>query len=306
MRNLFSRRLPAPSLLRRAALGLVSGALGLALLAGMPGGAQAAAKAAAKSASDPVVARVNNVEIRNSQVLAAIQTLPPQYRSLPEAQLFPNILDQMVVRELLYQQAEKDKLQNDAEVKQQVEEARRRAMEEAYLTRSVNKDITDAKLKAAYAEMIKTLPKQEEVHARHILVKTEAEAKEVIAELNKGADFAKLAKEKSTGPSAKNGGDLGYFTKDQMVPAFADAAFALKPGQYTKTPVKTQFGWHVIEVLDRRIAPPPSFADSEDQLRKQLAQGAISSLIQQLRAKSKVVEYNMDGTPRTAPAAPAK
>ena len=95
--------------------------------------------------------------------------------------------------------------------------------------------------------------RSEEVHARHILVKTEAEAKSIIDQLNKGADFAALAKKYSTDPAAASGGDLGYFSRDDMVPAFSAAAFALKPGQYTKTPVKTQFGWHVIKVVDRRV-----------------------------------------------------
>ena len=305
MPNLSSRP-TALTLLRAAGVALALGASGLALALAAPGVAHAADQPAAAKTADPVVARVNKVEIHNSQVLAAIQTLPPQVRSLPEDKLFSNILDQMVDRELLYQAAETAKLQNDPEVKERMADLRQRVMEEVYLTRAVNAEVTDAKLRVAYDKMVKAMPKQEEVHARHILVKTEAEAKEVIAELNKGADFAALAKEKSTGPSAKTGGDLGYFTKDQMVPAFSTAAFALKTGEYTKTPVQTEFGWHVIQVLDRRTAPPPTFDASKDELRKQLAQAAIGNMVPSLRGKAKIVEYNSDGSPMAAPAAPPK
>src|SRR6185437_5838990 len=142
---------------------------------------------------------------------------------------------------------------------------------------------------------------KEEVKARHILLPTEAAAKEVIAQLDKGADFAALAKEKSTDPSKETGGELGYFTRDDgMVPEFADAAFKLKKGEYTKTPVHTQFGWHVIEVEDRREVKPPSFEESKPQLKEEAARAAVGSKLKELRGKAKIETFALDGSPLPA------
>jgi peptidyl-prolyl cis-trans isomerase C len=138
------------------------------------------------------------------------------------------------------------------------------------------------------------------VHARHILVPTEAEAKSVIAELEKGADFAALAKKYSKDPGAESGGDLGYFGHDDMVKEFADAAFALSPGQYTKTPVKTEFGWHVIKVEDRRAGKPPSFEEAREQLSREIAHGIIDGKLHDLRNAAKIEEFGLDGKPLPA------
>ena len=134
--------------------------------------------------------------------------------------------------------------------------------------------------------------------ASHILVKTEKEAKEVIAEVSKpGADFAQVARARSTGPSGRNGGDLGFFGRGQMVKPFSDAAYALEPNQITQTPVRTQFGWHVIKVVAKRPVPVPSFADAEEQLRREASQKAIADLVKDLRGKTAVTNFTMQGTP---------
>ena len=139
---------------------------------------------------------------------------------------------------------------------------------------------------------------EEEVRASHILVKTEQEAKDIIAQLEKGADFAKLAKEKSTDPSKeKNSGDLGFFTKEQMVKEFAEAAYALKKGETSKTPVKTQFGWHVIRVTDRRTQAAPAFEDVKDQLRQKLAEFIAQEEINKLRSAAKIARFDAQGKP---------
>ncbi|KAA6205036.1 MAG: hypothetical protein DU429_04110 [Candidatus Tokpelaia sp.] len=119
--------------------------------------------------------------------------------------------------------------------------------------------IPDKELKARYDKEVAAMPPEPEIHAEHILVKTQKEAQDIIKQLAKGADFEKLAKEKSIDGTASLGGDLGYFTPGQMVEAFDKAAFALKKGEYTKQPVQTQFGWHIIKVLDIRTKQPPTF-----------------------------------------------
>jgi peptidyl-prolyl cis-trans isomerase C len=153
------------------------------------------------------------------------------------------------------------------------------------------------------------MPPREEINARHILVKTEAEAKQIIGRLEHGGDFAKLAKDKSIDPAGKeSGGDLGWFTKDQMVPEFANAAFALKKGEFTKTPVKTRFGWHIIKLVDRRAAPPPAFEEAKRQIAAKEESEAIASKVKELRAAAKIEILGADGKPiqpDAASAAPA-
>jgi len=170
-------------------------------------------------------------------------------------------------------------------------------LQRVLLERQINEQITETALREAYDKMIADAVTAEQINARHILVESEADAKQVIEELNGGADFAELAKTKSTGPSGPKGGDLGYFEKGQMVPEFSEAAFALKIGEFTKEPVKTQFGWHVIKLEDRRTAEPPSFEASQDQLKAQLSQQIGSVYIKGLRETATIERFKMDGTP---------
>jgi peptidyl-prolyl cis-trans isomerase C len=149
---------------------------------------------------------------------------------------------------------------------------------------------------------------QEQVSARHILVKTEDEAKAVIADLKKGGDFAAIAKDKSNDPGTKaTGGDLGWFVKEDMVPEFSDAAFKLQKGQYTETPVKTQFGYHVIMLLDRRTAPAPSLDEARPQVLALLQRELLDQKVKELRAGAKIEVFNIDGSKPAAasPATPA-
>ncbi|HLZ67154.1 MAG TPA: peptidylprolyl isomerase [Aliidongia sp.] len=260
---------------------------------------------------DPVVAKINSSEIHKSDLLAAQKQLPPQYQQVPLEAIYPQLLDQVVNNRLLIDAAKDAKLDNDPEVKDKLAKLQDRVEEEVYIDRILAKATSDDALKARYQKSIKDAPAQEEIHGRQILLKDEAEAKAVIAQLDKGGDFAKIANEKNPGKEA-NGGDLGYFTKDAMPPEFGEAAFALKKGQYTKTPVKTQFGWHVIKVEDRRAAAPASFEDSKEKLASEAEHETIDAKVAELRGKAKVEQFNLDGTPftpslKTAPAAaPAK
>ena len=285
-------------------------ALSLALIAA-PAWAQTPAKAAkpgptaaAAAAADPVVARVNGNELHRSDVVEAIRGLPPQVQQQPLDRLYPQLLDQMVGTILVSQAGRKAKLQDDPEVKKRLALVQDQLIADAYVQRLLQKQVTDQKLHARYDKFVKDAPPREEVHARHILVASEDEAKAIIADLKKGGDFNKLAQDKTTDPSGKtSGGDLGYFTKEDMVPEFADAAFKLKPGEFTETPVKTQFGWHVIKVEDRRTAKPPTFEQVKPKLSNEMSRELVGDKVKELRTAAKIEVFNLDGSkPGAAPA----
>ena len=265
---------------------------------------------APNASDDPVVAKINGAEIHKSDLLAAQRQLPQQYQQLPLEAIYPQLLDQVVNNKLLVDASKDAKLENDPDVKDRMAKVQERVIEQVYIDRILAKATSDDALKALYQKTIKDAPAQDEIHGRQILLKDEAEAKAVIAQLDKGGDFVKIANEKNPSQD-NNGGDLGYFTKDSMPPEFGTAAFALKKGQYTKTPVKTQFGRHVIKVEDRRPAAPPTFEESKDKLANEAEKNTLDAKVAELRGKSKVEEFNLDGSPFTtdlkAPAAaPAK
>lgn len=252
---------------------------------------------AAKPPANPVIATVNNVPIHLSDVQDAAQDLPAQVQQLPPQQLFPLLVNQLIDRQALLIAAKSAKLQDQPDVAAAMQQAADEKLENAYVQQQVAPEITDAAIKAQYEKQYAGKPGPEQVKARHILVKTKAEAEKIIDKLNHGADFAKLAEKDSIDPGAANGGELGWFSKDQMVPAFSDAAFALKPGQYTKTPVHTQFGWHVILCQGKRTAPTPKLDDVKDQIRQELADEAIKKTLDEARSKVTIKVFNADGTP---------
>jgi peptidyl-prolyl cis-trans isomerase C len=269
-----------------------------------------AQKQTAKTADDPVVARVNGQPIHRSTVLEFYNQLPPQMAQIPLEQIVPGIINELAARRLLSDAAEKAKLGDNADVKKQLQAAREQVLQQAYLDRKVKEEVTDAKMKARYDELIKQQPSQEEVHARHILVSSEADAKAALDEVKKGADFTEVSKKRSTGPTAATGGDLGFFTQDKMVPAFAEAAFKLQPGQVTEAPVQTQFGWHIIKVEARRKSEPPKFEDVRSQVYEMMSGEAVEKLVADLRkgAKIETLDWPQDGgkLPTIAPAEPKK
>ena len=247
-----------------------------------PGGAQAAAprtapepaQAAPGAAANPVIARVGNEEIYRSDLADAMQMLPEQLRNVPPNVLFPMLLDQLIDRKVIAISARKAGLAQDPEVKRQMARAADQVLQTALLQREVGPKLTDEAIRARYDETVAKKPGEEEVHARHILVADEALAKKITDEISKGGDFADLAKKYSTDPSAKaGGGDLGFFKKGDMVAEFANAAFALKPGEVTKEPVKTRFGWHIIKLEERRTAPPEPFEQARAEIRQEIIQG---------------------------------
>lgn len=262
----------------------------------------------ARAADDPVVAVVDGASIHLSEVERIHSQLPDQYRAYPLQLLFPDLLDMVVDRRIAAAEARKRGLDNDPEVKATLARVEEDVLQRVLVGRHIEQSLTDEALKARYDKMVADMPASELVHARHILVDSEGEAKRVIEDLKGGADFATLAEERSTGPSKSKGGDLGYFGRDEMVPEFAEAAFALQPGESTQQPVQTQFGWHVIKVEDRKAGEAPSFEDAREELKAEMSRDVGIAFVQELREGAKVERFNMDGTPM-APAeseAPAK
>lgn len=261
----------------------------------------------AQPLKDPIVATVNGQPIRLSELEIAQQSLPQQYRTMPLQAVFPALLDRIVDSKLVVQEGKKSKVTEDPAFKKRMAFVEEQVLQDFWIQREIARLVTAEKLQKRYEERLKAMPTEEEVHARHILVSTEDEAKALIAEIKKGAAFDKLAKEKSTDKaSGAEGGDLGWFKKSDMVKEFADAAFALKKGDLTETPVKTQFGYHVIKLEDRRQAPPPAFEELADQLREEMAREAVTAQLDQLRSGAKIEKFAMDGSkPDAKPAAPA-
>jgi len=239
------------------------------------------------SASDPVIARVNGVDIKQSDLALAEEDVGADMQAAsPEAKR-EHLISYLADIIMVTQAADKKNLADNPDFKRRLAFLRSKLLMGYELQEEAKTALTDEALKQTYDEAVKSMSGQEEVRARHILVEGEDEAKAIIEQLKGGADFAKLAKEKSKDPGAAEGGDLGYFTKDQMVPEFADVAFKMYPGQLSN-PVKTQFGWHVIKVEDKRIKQPPEFEKVKDQIEAYLARKAQSDFIAKLRQSAKV------------------
>jgi len=245
---------------------------------------------------DPVVAKVGGADVHLSDIDAAVQSLPEEYRNMPAPMLYPMLLDQAVDRKALVMLAQKQGLDKDPQVQRQMARAEEQALQSALLSRVVGPQVSDQAVRARYEQDIAGKPGEEEVHARHVLVASEEEAKKIIAELKAGGDFVALAKAHSTDPGAAEGGDLGFFKKGDMLPEFSAAAFALQPGQITDTPVHTQYGWHIIKVEERRRAPPPSFEQARNDLRQQMIREDVQKVVQEARAGVTVEKFNPDGS----------
>lgn len=249
-------------------------------------------------APDPVVARVAGEEIRLSQLRAAVQDLPEELRNAPETMLLPVLLDQMIASRAIIAAARAEGLQNSEEVRARVRAAEDEALQEALIRRELAPLLTEEALRARYQRDVIDAPREEQVSARHILVPTEAEARAIAIEARRpGVDFADLARRRSTGPGAREGGDLGFFRRGDMIPEFAEAAFALQPGQITEAPVRTQFGWHVIRVEARRALEPPPFEDARADIRARVFEESVGRIVERFRSAANVERFNLDGTP---------
>lgn len=226
-------------------------------------------------------------KVTGKDVLDFIGNLPPALQAAPD-QLLPMIVNQMVNDKLVANEAAKQKLADEAATKKRIEEAKEQVIRDRFVEKYLDGKVSEAKVKAKYDSVIKNAKAQEEIRASHILVADEAVAKDIITKLGKGGDFAALAKQHSMDPSKEQGGDLGYVTKDLMVKEFGDALFAMKKGEISKTPVKTQFGYHVIKVEDRRQKEKPSYEQVKDALSKQITDEEIRNMVKGLREKADV------------------
>jgi peptidyl-prolyl cis-trans isomerase C len=248
--------------------------------------------------ADPVAAIVDGTEVHLSDVEAVARGLPEQFRQVPFPQIYGMLLDRAIDFQLLANAAEEQHLTDDPAVQTALAKARATVLRDAYIRQRIEEGTTADALRARYDDLKDDEGfAEQEVHARHVLLGSEDAARKVIAELQGGADFAALAGEHSVDPSAaSNGGDLGFFSRGQMVPEFAEAAFALEPGQRTGDPVQTQFGWHVIEVLDRRTGVP-SFEATEPRLRQEVAREIVTALVADLRDGAEIERFGLDGSP---------
>ena len=256
---------------------------------------------------DPVVARVNGVDIRQSDLAFAEEEIGGNMPTIPPEQKRDYLVNYLVDVIVLSQAAEKQNLADRPDVKRRLAFDHNRLLMESLLQDAGKSSLSEDAERKVYEEAVKQVKNEEEVHARHILVPTEDEAKAILAQLKGGADFAALAKEKSKDPGAAEGGDLGYFTKEQMVPEFADVAFKLNKGQLSD-PVKTQFGWHVIKVEDKRMRPTPTFDQVKPQIENYVAHRAQADLVENLRKSATVERLDKPAAPDASlnPAAPAK
>ncbi|MCY1704632.1 peptidylprolyl isomerase [Pannonibacter sp. SL95] len=263
--------------------------------------------AASLSAQAPgdVVAKVGDTVITEADIAFAARDLGQELQRFPPAQWRSILTDVLVDMTLLAKEAEKEGLQKDEDFQRQVKFLTTQALRNAYVSQKLEASITEAELKAAYDAELANFKGEEEVRARHILVKTKEEAEKLIKDLDGGADFAELAKANSSDGSAAAGGDLGFFGKGRMVPEFETAAFALEPGKYTKEPVQSQFGWHVLKLDEKRIQPAPAFEDVQDGLRNKLMRDRYTKLMTDLKAAHKVEIVKPD-VPAADPAKPAQ
>ena len=274
-------------IIQRLTLGAAALAVTLSIT---PGGVLAAD-------DDPVVATVNGTKILKSMLVTAQQLLPEQYQKIPLMQIYPALVDTVIDMKLSAADARKKRLHETKEFKVLMSRVEDQMLQRTVLQAEMDKALTEEALKRRYDALIADEKSSTEVHARHILVKTKEEANDIIEQLQNGASFEVTAKEKSTGPSATSGGDLGFFGKGQMVPEFEKAAFSLRKGKFTDTPVKTQFGWHIIKLEDRRKSEPPSFESIKQKLQTEISQETGAEYVSGLRKEAKIERFDLDGKP---------
>jgi peptidyl-prolyl cis-trans isomerase C len=252
----------------------------------------------AKAEDSGVAAVVNGDKILKSEVEGVMKQ--NNVKAEDQQKVYPVVVDKIIDQKLVDEAAAKSNVQKSPEFQQRLAQAKEQIVQQIYIENYLKDKVNDKAIKAEYEKIKKDNKGKEEVHVRHILVKTEAEAKQVVKDLDSGAKFEDLAKERSAdSASAKNGGDIGYFAKGEVFPEISDAAFNLKPHTYTETPVKSQLGWHVLYLEDKRERVVPELKEVEDRIRTNLAQEAVKQLLQNLTAKADIKRFDMNGKPIT-------
>lgn len=261
-----------------------------------------------------VVATVNGQKITLADMQSALKNLPPQVQQLPQNMVFPMLLNQLADQKAIQIVAKKEGLEKQPDVEKAMQTAAANALQNAWLSQQVTPRLTEANIEAYYQKNYAGKPPEQEVHARHILVKTEAEANDIIKKLKGGADFAQLAAQlsKDTGSAKQNGGDLGWFKKGDMIAPFSNAAFAMKKGEISSVPVKSEYGYHVIQVLDTRTDPIPTLDSVKNKIRQALVQEYVREAVEAATKQVKIVRFDpatgkpLPDAPAPAAAAPAK
>jgi peptidyl-prolyl cis-trans isomerase C len=246
---------------------------------------------------DKLLAKVNGSDIRQSDVALAEEELGPSLAQMDPAAKDENVLAFLIDMKIVAKAAEDKKVADSDDFKKRLAFTRNRLLMDSLLASEGKAATTDEAMKKVYEEASKQIAGEQEVHARHILVETEDEAKAIKAELDKGADFTELAKNKSKDSGAADGGDLGFFTKEQMVPEFSAVAFALEPGKISD-PVKSQFGWHIIKVEEKRNRTAPDFEQVKSQIETYVTRKAQADYVGKLRQAAKI--ERMDKPEETA------
>lgn len=239
-------------------------------------------------AEDKVVATIDGKPITEGDLAVAESEIGSDMGTMPPEQKRTSLLEFLIDNQLFAEAAEAQKLNEGADFETRLNYLKRRALRELYFDKVIKASVSDADAHKIYDDQVKLLKPEEEVSARHILVATEDEAKALKEKLDKGADFAQLAKESSKDPGSKDdGGNLGYFGHGQMVPQFEDIVFKLKKGEVSD-PVKTQFGWHLVKLEDRRTKQPPAFEIVKDRIVQSLLLQKAQQTAVSLRGKSKI------------------
>jgi peptidyl-prolyl cis-trans isomerase C len=249
-----------------------------------------------------VVATIDGEDISLNLVIAMMRQLPPQYRDQPFDVLYDPVLDDIIDTRLAAREAKRSGIADDPLIQELAQRAYDRVMAEAWISINIQQQITDDMVDARYAELINDTSAREEISARHILVDSMDAATDIIRRLNDGEDFATLAKALSTGPSAPNGGNLGYFKRGDMVPSFSDAAFDLDVSKYTDTPVRSDYGWHVIMVEDKRTIDLPPLENIRGQLIEIMTAELATMQADNLYQKAKIRRLELDQIMDNAPA----
>jgi peptidyl-prolyl cis-trans isomerase C len=254
----------------------------------------AAADDKAPAAPDKVIATIDGKPITEGDLAVAEGEIGADMGTMPAQQKRASLLEFLIDNQLFAEAAEKEKLDQSPEFQTRLAYLKRRALRELYFEKVIKAGVTDADARKIYDEQVKLLKPEEEVSARHILVDTEAEAKALKEKIDKGADFAQLAKENSKDPGSKeDGGNLGYFGHGQMVPQFEEVVFKLKKGEVSD-PVKTQFGWHLVKLEDRRVKQPPAFEIVKDRIIQSLLLRKAQQTAVSLRSDAKVEVVDPD------------
>ncbi len=252
---------------------------------------QPAAEATKPAAPDPakIVATIDGKPVSEADLALALASVDQQYSQLPPDQRRAAAFMAIMEIRLLADKAVAEGLDKDAEFQRRMAFLQQRALHSEVIEKDVGAKITDEEIRARYDKQLADTPPVNEVKARHILVKTKEEAEAIVKQLDGGAKFEDLAAQHTTDPSGKTtGGDLGYFAPGQMVPEFEKAAFALNVGEYSKEPVQSQFGWHIIMVEDKRAQQPPAFDSVKDEVRNLVFREKYFAMVEDLRKAAKV------------------